>query len=128
MTRRSCAAGLAAALLFPALAASQPPTAAPAFTAPTALVVAGAQVGDALRGDAVATYVVAHAADGYRAVFALAELDNAFVPSDVIVADTVDGKPLFSYQGPWRLVAPKDLRGARSVRLIQRLDLVRLPR
>ena len=89
---------------------------------------AGATVGEALRGDAVASYVVAHAADGYRAVYALAELDNAFTPSDVIVADTIDGKPLFAYQGPWRLVAPKDLRGARSVRWLDRLEVVRLPR
>jgi DMSO/TMAO reductase YedYZ molybdopterin-dependent catalytic subunit len=89
---------------------------------------AGATVGEALRGDAVASYVVAHAADGYRAVYALAELDNAFVPSDIIVADTIDGKPLFAYQGPWRLVAPKDLRGARSVRMLDRLEVVRLPR
>ena len=89
---------------------------------------AGAPVGEALRGDAIASYVVAHAADGYRAVYALAELDNAFTPSDVIVADTIDGKPLFAYQGPWRLVAPKDLRGARSVRLLHRLEVVRLAR
>lgn len=89
---------------------------------------AGVPTGEALRGDAVASYVVARATDGYRAVYALAELDNAFVANDVIVADTVDGKPLFAYQGPWRLVAPKDLRGARSVRLLDRLEVVRVPK
>jgi DMSO/TMAO reductase YedYZ molybdopterin-dependent catalytic subunit len=89
---------------------------------------AGVPMGEALRGDWVASYVVAHAADGYRAVYALAELDNAFVKSDVLVADTMDGKPLFAYQGPWRLVAPNDQRGARSVRLLDRLEVVRLPR
>lgn len=89
---------------------------------------AGVPTGGALRGDAVASYVVARATDGYRAVYALAELDNAFVPSNVIVADTIDGKPLFAYQGPWRLVAPKDLRGARSVRLLERLEIVRVPK
>ena len=92
------------------------------------LARAGVALGDALRGDAVASYVVAHAADGYRAVFALAELDNAFVKNDVLVADTADGKPLFAYQGPWRLVAPRDQRGARSVRMLDRLEVVRLPR
>ncbi len=173
MTRATVVAGLVAAAVFTTLAGAQPLPTAPAFTAPTALVVtgavkapltlsatdlramprtkveaqddsrtvtyegvlvgeilkrAGAPVGDALRGDAVASYVVAHAADGYRAVYSLAELDNAFTPSDVIVADTIDGKPLFAYQGPWRLVTPKDLRGARSVRLLHRLEVVRLPR
>ena len=89
---------------------------------------AGVPMGEALRGDAVASYVVADATDGYRAVYAIAELDNAFTPNDVIVADTVDGKPLFAYQGPWRLVAPRDLRGARSVRLLDRLEVVRVPK
>lgn len=87
---------------------------------------AGAPLGTALRGDAVATYVIATASDGYRAVFSLAELDPAFTGSTIIVADSVDGKPLFAYQGPLRIVAPKDLRGARSVRMLQRLDVVRV--
>ena len=89
---------------------------------------AGAPLGRDLTGAAVATYVVASAKDGYRAVFSLAELDPAFTSNDVIVADTVDGKPLFGYQGPLRLVAPHDKRGARSVRMLQTIDVVRLPK
>jgi hypothetical protein len=72
--------------------------------------------------------VVASASDGYRAVFSLAKLDPAFTGSEIIVADTVDGKPLFDYQGPFRIVAPHDTRGARGVRMLQKLDVVRLPR
>ena len=45
---------------------------------------------------------------------------------EVIVADTIDGKALFDYQGPFRIVAPHDKRGARSVRMLERLDVVRL--
>ena len=89
---------------------------------------AGAPLGRELTGAAVASYVVASAADGYRAVFSLAELDPAFTGSEIIVADTVDGKPLFEYQGPLRLVAPHDTRGARSVRMLQSLEVVRLPK
>jgi DMSO/TMAO reductase YedYZ molybdopterin-dependent catalytic subunit len=89
---------------------------------------AGAAVGRELTGAAVATYVVASAKDGYRAVFALAELDPEFTSNDIIVADTVDGKPLFDYQGPFRIVAPHDKRGARSVRMLQKIDVVRLPK
>lgn len=87
---------------------------------------AGVPLGAELRGDAVATYVVASAADGYRAVFSIAELDPGFTSNDIIVADTVDGKPLFAYQGPLRIVAPKDSRGARSVRMLTRLHVVRV--
>ena len=87
---------------------------------------AGAPLGADLRGNAVATYVLAHASDGYQVLFSLAELDPGFTNNDIIVADTIDGKPLFAYQGPFRIVAPKDSRGARSIRMLQRLDLVRL--
>jgi DMSO/TMAO reductase YedYZ molybdopterin-dependent catalytic subunit len=89
---------------------------------------AGAPLGRDLTGAAVATYVVASAKDGYRALFSLAELDPEFTANDIIVADTVDGKPLFDYQGPLRLVAPHDKRGARSVRMLQKIELVRLPK
>jgi hypothetical protein len=87
---------------------------------------AGAPIGAGMRGSAVASYVVASAADGYQAVFAIAELDPAFTDNDITVADTVDGKPLFGYQGPLRLVAPKDKRGARSVRMLERIEVVRI--
>jgi hypothetical protein len=87
---------------------------------------AGAKIGAEMRGNAVATYVVASASDGYQVVFSLAELDPAFTGSEVIVADTIDGKPLFAYQGPWRIVAPKDTRPARSIRMLQQLEVVQL--
>ena len=87
---------------------------------------AGAPVGRDLSGKAVATYVRATAKDGYQVVFSLAELDPGFTSNDVIVADTVDGEPLFDYQGPLRIVAPHDKRGARSIRMLQQIEVVRL--
>ncbi len=90
------------------------------------LKLAGVPLGGQMHGNMVASYVLASASDGYQALFAIAELDPAFTAEDILVADTVDGKPLFDYQGPFRLVAPKDLRGARSVRMLQKLEVVRL--
>jgi len=87
---------------------------------------AGAPVGHDMTGQAVASYVLARAKDGYQVVFSLPELDPAFTANDIIIADTIDGKPLFDYQGPFRIVAPRDKRGARSIRMLQSLDLVRL--
>jgi DMSO/TMAO reductase YedYZ molybdopterin-dependent catalytic subunit len=87
---------------------------------------AGAPVGRDLSGKAVATYVRASAKDGYQVVFSLAELDPGFTSNEIIVADTIDGKPLFDYQGPLRIVAPHDKRGARSIRMLQRIEVVRL--
>jgi hypothetical protein len=87
---------------------------------------AGAPLGAELRGNNVASYVLARARDGYQVVFSLAEVDPAFTGSQIIIADTIDGKPLFDYQGPLRIVAPGDKRGARSIRMLDRLEIVRL--
>ena len=89
---------------------------------------AGAPLGKALRGDAMATYVVASATDGYRVIFSLAELDPQFTGSEIIVADRTNGQPLLADQGPIRIVAPKDLAGARSIRMLERIEVVRLPK
>ncbi len=87
---------------------------------------AGAPLGNQLRGKALASYVLAKAHDGYQVVFALGELDAEFGNEKVLVADKRDGKPLFGYQGPFRLVCPNDKAGARSVRMLETLEVVRL--
>lgn len=87
---------------------------------------AGAPLGRDLNGPAMASYVLASAKDGYEAVFSIGELDPALTSDEIIVADSVDGKPLFDYQGPFRIVAPHDKRGARGVRMLAKLEVVRL--
>ena len=87
-----------------------------------------APLGKELRGANVASYVVFSASDGYRAVFSLAELDPELTDSQVIVADRVDGNPLLADDGPLRIVAPKDLAGARSIRMLEKIEVVRLPK
>jgi DMSO/TMAO reductase YedYZ molybdopterin-dependent catalytic subunit len=87
---------------------------------------AGVPLGEKLRGKALASYVVAKAKDGYQVVFTLGEIDAAFGNEQIIVADKRDGKALFEYQGPFRLVCPKDKEGARSVRMLETLEFVRL--
>jgi len=82
------------------------------------LARAGAPVGQALRGPAMATYVVVAAADGYRVVFALPELDSAFANQIVLVADRKDGNPLSAREGPVRLIVPADRRPARWERQV----------
>jgi DMSO/TMAO reductase YedYZ molybdopterin-dependent catalytic subunit len=79
-----------------------------------------------LRGKALASYVLAKAHDGYEVVFALGELDTEFGDEQIFVADKRDGKSLFGYQGPFRLVCPNDKAGARSVRMLETLEVVRL--
>ncbi len=80
---------------------------------------AGVPQGDDLGGPWLAAYVVAVAADGYRAVFSLAELDAGVGDSQVLVADTLDGAPLAEGLGPFRLVVPGDRRAGRWVRMLK---------
>jgi DMSO/TMAO reductase YedYZ molybdopterin-dependent catalytic subunit len=87
---------------------------------------AGVPLGSDLRGAALSTYVVMTASDGYQVVFSLAELDPALTNNDVIVADTLNDQPLEKERGPFRLVAPKDSRPARGVRMLAKIDVVQL--
>lgn len=85
---------------------------------------AGVPQNEKLRGSAMATYVLAEAADGYSVLYSLAELDSDFQDSEVIVADTMNGSPLGEKQGPFKMVAPHDKRPARWIRMLKSLTVV----
>jgi hypothetical protein len=87
---------------------------------------AGAPAGKELRGKALTSYVLAKAHDGYQVIFTLGELDPAFGNGPILVADKRNGKALFEYQGPFRLVCGNDKAGARSVRMLETLEIGRL--
>jgi len=91
------------------------------------LKAAGAPLGEKLRGAGMAGYVIAHAKDGYRVVFALPELDPGFTDLKVIVAYSMNGKPLAEGQGPLKIVAPQDKRPARWIRMLDRIEVVKIP-
>jgi DMSO/TMAO reductase YedYZ molybdopterin-dependent catalytic subunit len=87
---------------------------------------AGVPLDKELRGKALASYVIAKAQDGYQVVFSLGEIDAAFGNEQVLVADRHDGKPLIGNDGPFRILCPNDKIGARSVRMLETLEFVRL--
>ena len=74
----------------------------------------------------MAGYVLAEAQDGYQVVFSLGELDPTFIDNEILLADTGNGKSLFDAQGRFRLVVPKDKPGARSVKMLIKLEVVQL--
>lgn len=86
---------------------------------------AGAPVGK-LRGKSLSSYIVAKAADGYQVVFTLPEIDAEFVNEPILIADKRDGKPLAGSMGPFRLTIPNDKVGARSIRMLSSIELVRI--
>ncbi len=87
---------------------------------------AGAPAGKDLRGKALTTYVLAKAHDGYQVIFSLGEIDEQFGNESILVADKRDGKPIDGNQGPFRLVCPNDKEGARSVRMLEEITVVRV--
>jgi DMSO/TMAO reductase YedYZ molybdopterin-dependent catalytic subunit len=87
---------------------------------------AGAPSDKQMRGKALASYFVAKASDGYQVVFTLAELEPELGNEQILVADTRDGKPLSDHLGPFRIVCPNDKAGARSVRMLQAIEVVLL--
>ncbi len=87
---------------------------------------AGIPVGHNLRGKALAAYVLATAKDGYQMIFTLGELDPDFGNAHILVADKRNGAALFGYQGPLRLVVAGDKHGARSVRMLEKLQVIQV--
>lgn len=85
---------------------------------------AGAPLGEKLRGKALATYVLARAADGYSVVYSLAELDPAMNGNTIILADTLNGKPLDQKEGPFKVVVPGEKRAARWARMVVGIEVL----
>ncbi|HEX6037070.1 molybdopterin-dependent oxidoreductase [Longimicrobium sp.] len=86
----------------------------------------GVPAGAAVRGEALRTYVLAEASDGYRVIFSLPELDPAFTDAVVLVADHRDGAVLDAHDGPLRILAPAEKRPTRWVRGLVRLSVHRV--
>ncbi len=90
------------------------------------LAKAGAPFGEQLRGKALSNYMLATGRDGYAVVYSLTEMDATFSEGDLLLADKSEGAPLKETQGPFRIVAPHDKKPARSLRMLERLDVVQL--
>ena len=87
---------------------------------------AGVPFGKQLRGKNLDSYVVAKAHDGYKVVFTLPELDPDFANESIVLADKKDGSPIASPQGPLRIVCSGDKVGARSERMVESIEWIRL--
>jgi DMSO/TMAO reductase YedYZ molybdopterin-dependent catalytic subunit len=89
------------------------------------LAKAGVPTGKEVRGKAMALFVVVEASDGYRAVFALAELDSEFTDRVILLADRRDDKPLSGQAGQLQVIVPGEKKHARWVRQVIRLKVGR---
>jgi DMSO/TMAO reductase YedYZ molybdopterin-dependent catalytic subunit len=77
-------------------------------------------------GNAANTCVIVRAADNYRVVFSLSEIEPEFTDRVILLADRRDGKILPTPPGPLRLVVPGEKVHARWVRQVSALEVVRV--
>ncbi len=88
------------------------------------LFSAGARIGkDELKGKELGAYLVVEAADGYKAIFAIAEIAPEFTDKTILLADTRDGKPLDAKTGAWQIIVADDKKHGRWVRQVTALKI-----
>jgi len=93
-------------------------------TLKSVLEKAGVTFGESMKGKRLTNCLLVEAADGYRVVIALPELDPAFTDKQIVLALLRDGKPLGEKEGPYRIVIPDEKRMARWVRQVTMLKIV----
>lgn len=81
---------------------------------------------DKLQGKDFRLYIVAQGSDGYQVVYSLAEAIPDLHDSTVLVADSLDGKPIGD-EGPIQLVASGEKNTARWVRNLVAVRVMTAP-
>ena len=93
-------------------------------TLKSVLEKAGVEFGESMKGKRLSSCLLVEAADGYRAVIALPELDPAFTNKQFVLSFLRDGKLLTEKEGPYRIVIPDEKRMARWVKQVTTLKIV----
>ena len=101
-----------------------PPVGFEGVTLKSVLENAGVTFGESMKGKRMTNCLLVEAADGYRAVIALPELDPAFTDKQTVLAFLRDGKPLTEKEGPYQIIIPDAKRMARWVRQVTTLKIV----
>lgn len=87
---------------------------------------AGVILGEPAKRQTVSSYIVIKAADNYKCMFTLAEIDPLFASTSIIIATSVDGKSLPENNGPFQIIAPGDKKHGRWIRQVQSIELHRI--
>ena len=89
---------------------------------------AGAVSGKAIKGERLTDYLVVTAADNYRVLFALPEIDALFANRKFFLCHTKNGNLLPEEEGPLRVLIPDEQRHARWVRHVTEFTIRHLQR
>jgi hypothetical protein len=82
-------------------------------------------VKDEMGSKAMSKYIITTGADGYRVVYSVAEVLPKLHTGDVLVADSMNGKPL-GEDGQFKLISSEDKRPYRWVRNLVSIEVVAL--
>lgn len=107
--------------------ASSDPATFEGVTLKSVLEKAGVSFGGSLKGKRLASGLMVEAADGYRVLIALSELDPDFTDKQILLVFRRNGKPLDEKEGPYRVVIPGEKKMARWVRQVTLLKIVDVP-
>jgi hypothetical protein len=104
--------------------ASDSPTTFEGVALKAVLERAGVAFGESLKGKRLSECLLVEAADGYRVVIALPEIDPVFTDKQIVLAFLRNGKQLDDREGPYRIVIPDEKKMARWVRQVTTLKIV----
>jgi DMSO/TMAO reductase YedYZ molybdopterin-dependent catalytic subunit len=82
------------------------------------------KAGVVMNRESLTKYLLVDASDGYQIIFALAELDKSFTDRAIILADTVDGKPLAPGDGPFRIIVQDEKKPARCIKQVTSMKVL----
>lgn len=84
---------------------------------------AGVEFGHSLRGKRMASCLLVVAADGYRVVIAMPEIDSDFTDKQIVLAFSENGRSLDAKEGPYRIIIPDEKRMARWVKQVTTMKI-----
>lgn len=87
---------------------------------------AGVELGDSVKKTTITSYIVVTAADNYKAIYTLPEIDPAFANRTVILANRVDKQPLPEDYAPYQIIVPGEKKHARWVHQVTGIQLVKV--
>ena len=90
------------------------------------LTKAGVMLGDSAKRKTILTYVVITAADNYKAIYTLPEIDPLFANRSIILANRADKKPLSAEDGSFQIIVPGEKKHARWIRQVTGIQVVRV--
>lgn len=82
------------------------------------LKLVGVKFGKEAKGSHLNSFLIVEAADNYRVVFAMSELEADLTDKVILLADLRDGKQLSKEEGSLRLVVSDEKKQARWVRQV----------